>query len=573
MNHDSQHLAAQSSFTLSGMIVRVAERSITPGTLHIENGIITRLEDTPHRQYEHFILPGFVDAHVHIESSMLVPSEFARLAVRHGTVGTVSDPHEIANVLGIDGVRYMIANGKKVPFKFHFGAPSCVPATAFETAGAVVNLDDLRKLFEEDGLKYLSEMMNFPGVLFSDTDVMAKTALARSLGKPIDGHAPGLRGADAARYIHANTENDIVISTDHECFTLEEALDKLAYGMKILIREGSAAKNYEALHSLISSHPQSVMFCSDDKHPNDLIVSHIDEIVRRSVQYGHNVFDVLRCASVNPVEHYNLDIGLLREGEPADFIVVNNLTDFRVQQTYINGVCVAESGTSMIPRIQAPIVNTFAARTTAPEHFRISAPELRSNDALTSAPPRIRVIEALDGQLITNERHEYARVENGALVADTERDILKLCVVNRYADAPPAVAFIKNFGLKCGALASCVGHDSHNITAVGTSDEALCAAVNAIIQARGGICVIDATGASEVLPLPVAGIMTTDDGFSVGEAYSRLDARAKELGSTLHAPFMTLSFMALLVIPDLKLSDKGLFSGASFAFTSLVVES
>jgi adenine deaminase len=477
------------------------------------------------------------------------------MAVVHGSVGTVSDPHEIANVLGVRGVRYMLDNARTVNFKFNFGAPSCVPATSFETAGATITAADIRALFEEDGLKYLSEMMNFPGVLFKDAEVLEKIRIAHELGRPVDGHAPGLRGDEARRYIEAG------IHTDHECFTLEEALDKVQFGMKILIREGSAAKNYNALHSLISTHPDRVMFCSDDKHPNDLAVSHLDEFVRRSVANGYDVMNVLRCASVNPVEHYGLEIGLLRVGDAADCIVVNNLTEFRTLQTYINGECVAENGTSRINRITAPLLNNFNCSPKQPSDFHVTASEGAT----------IRVIEALDGQLITNEIHESARVVSGRLESDVSRDILKMTVVNRYNDAIPAVCFIKNFGLKRGAIASCVGHDSHNIIAVGTSDDALCKAVNAIVAAQGGICVVDGES-TDVLALPVAGIMTNEDGYAVGEAYSRLDAKAKALGSPLFAPFMTLSFMALLVIPDLKLSDKGLFSGAKFVFTPLVVE-
>ncbi|MCU0426679.1 MAG: adenine deaminase [Candidatus Kapabacteria bacterium] len=541
------------SFSCSGMIVNVLERTIRGGTMHIANGKISAI-DYDDKHYDTFLLPGYVDAHVHVESSMLVPSEFARMAVVHGTVGTVSDPHEIANVLGIKGVRYMVENAKHVNFKFNFGVPSCVPATTFETAGAVVSAADIRELFEQDGLKYLSEMMNFPGVLFRDESVMEKIRIAHELKRPVDGHAPGLRGEDAAKYISAG------ISTDHECFTLDEALDKVKHGMKILIREGSAAKNYEALHSLISSHTAQTMFCSDDKHPNDLAVSHLDEIVRRSVQKGHDVMNVLQCASVNPVVHYGLDVGLMRVGDAADFIEVNNLHEFKTLRTFIGGECVADGGKSLINRVVAPLLNNFRCSPKSPHDFRIPA-----ENAVT-----VRVIEALDGQLITNEIHETLYTSNGTIQSDIERDILKMTVVNRYNDAAPAVCFIKNFGLKRGAIASCVGHDSHNIIAVGTSDEALAVAVNAIIKAEGGICVVDGDNV-DVLPLPVAGIMTNEDGYKVGEAYSRIDAKAKALGSSLHAPFMTLSFMALLVIPDLKLSDKGLFSGQKFAFTPLVV--
>lgn len=546
-----------SSFTISGNIVDVLKREFYSGTITVENGIIKNIT----REFEpalsgNYILPGFVDAHVHVESSMLVPSEFARLSVLHGTVATVSDPHEIGNVLGIEGIRYMTTNGKKVPFKFYFGASSCVPATAFETAGAEIGADEIKELFEKDGLKYLSEMMNYPGVLHGNPVVMDKIKIARELGRPVDGHAPGLRGEDAKKYIQAG------ISTDHECFTLEEALDKVSYGMKILIREGSAAKNYEALHPLLKSHPHMVMFCSDDKHPNDLVVGQIDRIVSRSIAYGYDLFDVLNAACVNPVQHYGLYVGLLQPGDPADFIVVNNLSDFKVMQTYINGTLVAENGKSLIKRVDAEIVNNF---NTWPKH--VSDFEIEVDDSA----PVIRVIEAHDGQLITGELREPGKCLDSKIISNTENDVLKLAVVERYGNSKPAVAFIRNFGLTKGAIASCVAHDSHNIIAVGVSDNDICEAVNAIIKNKGGISVVH-NGKVEALPLPVAGIMTTEDGYKTAEHYTKLDAKAKELGTQLHAPFMTLSFMALLVIPQLKLSDKGLFDGSKFKFVDLIAE-
>jgi adenine deaminase len=492
---------------------------------------------------------------------MLIPSEFARLAVVHGTVATVSDPHEIGNVLGIAGIRYMMDNGKKVPFKFCFGASSCVPATSFETAGAEITASDIRELFEKDGLHYLSEMMNYPGVLFNDSMVMEKIKIAHELGKPVDGHAPGLRGEQAKKYIDAG------ISTDHECFTLDEAIDKLKYGMKILIREGSAAKNYEALHLIIRHYTDKVMFCSDDKHPNDLVKSHIDGLVRRSIANEYDLFDVLQCACVNPVKHYNMDVGLLKVGDPADFIIVNNLKEFKTAQTYINGKLVAENGKSLIKRVEADTINNFNTKPKSPADFEIDEPLFVNNDG-SPAVPEIKVIEAVDGQLITNEMHLQPRVENGKLVSDNYNDILKIAVVERYGNSKPAIGFIRNFGLKSGAIASCVAHDSHNIIAVGVSDDDICKAVNAVIESKGGISVV-IKGKAESLPLPVAGIMSKDDGYIVAEKYERLDSLAKELGTTLKAPFMTLSFMALLVIPKLKLSDKGLFDGDKFEFVNI----
>ena len=538
---------------LRANIVDIHQRTIYYGEVAIENkriAAIRKLEGTS----DQYILPGFVDAHVHIESSMLIPSEFARLAVLHGTVATVSDPHEIANVLGIKGVQYMIDNGNKVPFKFNFGAPSCVPATTFETAGATIGVEGVRQLLQKAEIRYLAEMMNYPGVLHEDADVIAKLDIAKQLGKVIDGHAPGLCGEDARKYIAAG------ISTDHECFTREEALEKLNLGMKILIREGSAAKNFEALIGLLPEHFDQMMFCSDDKHPDDLIAGHINQLVSRALASGYELFDVLLVACINPVIHYGLDVGLLRVGDPADFIVVEDLENFGVHSTYINGQLVADQGISKIEQIEAPIINNFNTSPKKVRDFQIAA-----------HGSRIRVIRAIDGEIVTESFIAPAAIEQGKLVSNLQEDILKIVVVNRYADHPPAIAFIQGFGLSEGAIASCVGHDSHNIIAVGTTDVAICEAVNLIIRHKGGISAVSKT-TQKVVALPVAGIMSNADGRQVAKAYATIDQMVKqELGSTLTAPFMTLSFMALLVIPELKLSDLGLFDGKQFAFTPLQI--
>ena len=539
------------SMKITGQLVDIHNREIYPAELIIENGKISSIRRIEKAE-PHFILPGFIDAHIHIESSMLIPSEFARLAVLHGTVATVSDPHEIANVLGVEGVEYMIENGKKVPFWFNFGAPSCVPATNFETAGAVLDSNAVEQLLQRDEIKYLSEMMNWPGVLFDDEEVKRKIAAAHKLSKPVDGHAPGLTGEQALKYISAG------ISTDHECYTYEEGKFKAEHGMKILIREGSAAKNFEALIPLLKEFPELIMFCSDDKHPNDLAVGHINELVSRAVKKENDLFDVLRAACLNAHIHYHLEHGLLGEGDSADFIVVNDLTDFKVKQTFIHGKLVAENGKSLIERVDEKSINNFNCTEKQPEDFQL---QLNGNK-------NIRVIEALEGQLITNEIIAEAKIENGMLVSNLENDILKMTVVNRYTDTPPAIGFIKNFGLKRGAIASCVGHDSHNIICVGVNDESICRAVNLIIKSKGGLAATDGV-TDTILPLPVAGIMTNADAYEVADAYSAIDAFAKQLGTKLHAPFMTLSFMALLVIPDLKLSDKGLFSGRKFEFVEV----
>jgi len=531
-------------------IIDIHNRRIFKGCISIIDGIIASITECENDS-DQFILPGFVDAHVHIESSMLIPSEFARLAVVHGTVGTISDPHEIANVLGVQGVEFMIQNAQKVPLKIYFGVPSCVPATIFETAGAEINAEDVKYLFEKYDLAYLAEMMNFPGVLARDPLVMEKIQIARDFGKPTDGHAPGLMGDLAEKYISAG------ISTDHECFTEEEALSKLQLGMKILIREGSAAKNFEALIPLAKQYSANIMFCSDDKHPDNLVEGHINTLVKRALAKGIELFDVLQMACLNPVQHYAMKVGLLRVGDPADFIVIDDPKQFNILETYIDGTLVAQNGKTNIPKVSEEPINNFNI---SPIHQKVLAAPASSS--------KIKVIEALDGQLITNSLVADAKIEDGNYVSDTENDVLKMVCVNRYSDSPVAIAFIKNFGLKHGAIASSVAHDSHNIIAVGTDDASMAKAINLIIDARGGISLSSPTH-QEILPLPVGGLMSADDGYKIAERYSHIDQLAKSHGSTLKSPFMSLSFMALLVIPHLKLSDKGLFDGDTFQFTSI----
>jgi adenine deaminase len=554
------------NFSVKGNIVDIKSKNIYPGKVLIEDGKIKSIERLSAGQLlPNFILPGFIDAHVHIESSMLIPSEFARLAVVHGTVATISDPHEIANVCGLQGVEFMIENGKTVPFKFHFGAPSCVPATVFETSGATIDANDVNDLMRREEIHYLSEMMNFPGVLNGDEEVKNKIASAKKYNKPVDGHAPGLRGEQAKKYIDAG------ISTDHECFTKEEALDKLQYGMKILIREGSAAKNFEALIDLLNDYPDKIMFCSDDKHPDSLVEGHINLLCQRAIAKGIDVFKVLQAACINPIEHYKMNVGLLKEGDPADLIVVEDLKDFKVVETYISGEMVAENGRSILrlrceQKGKSKVINNFNCDEKTVEDFKYE---------ISDSPFRGvgDVIEALDGQLITNKLSIKPKVVNDEIVSDTENDILKMVVVNRYKNYPVAKAFVKNFGLKHGAIASSVAHDSHNIIAVGVDDESICRAVNLIIKNRGGISLTPSPSPQVergelLLPLPVAGLMSNEDGYKVAELYTAIDKAAKELGSKLSAPFMTLSFMALLVIPHLKLSDLGLFDGDRFEFVS-----
>ncbi len=545
-----------SNFSVTANLVDIPNRRCYPARIDVSAGKIAAITETS-GQPTTYLLPGFIDAHVHIESSMLVPSEFARAAVVYGTVATVSDPHEIGNVLGVEGVQYMLDNAAQVPFKFNFGAPSCVPATTFETAGAEITVAEVEALLDDSRILYLSEMMNFPGILHGDPVCMAKVQAAHKRGKRVDGHAPGLRGAEAARYIAAG------ITTDHECFTKEEALDKLAAGCKISIREGSAARNFDALCTLLGEFPGQTMLCSDDKHPDELHVGHMNVLVRRAVERGINVYDALRAACLVPIEHYGLNVGQLRIGDPADCIEVDSLTAFNVLRTWIDGKLVAERGTTTIPRVEPRVINKFVADKIKAADIYVAAPK--------DAAAKLQVIEALDGQLITNRLEFTPKVVAGGVVSDVSNDVLKLVVVNRYSKAPPAIAFINNFGLKRGAMASSVGHDSHNVIAVGVTDEDIVAAVNLVMDTGGGLsaaCISER--AAQVLPLPVAGLMATGTCNEVGLAYGKLDKLVKTWGSPLRAPYMTLSFMALLVIPALKLSDRGLFDGAKFEFTPLI---
>jgi adenine deaminase len=555
-------MPAPDNFTLTGNLVDIPNRKIFPAEIIVEEGTIKSIFELSNVSITTpgFILPGFIDSHVHVESSMLIPSEFAKLAVVHGTVATVSDPHEIANVCGIDGVNFMIENGNSVPFKFNFGAPSCVPATKFETAGATLDSNAVETLLARPEIKYLSEMMNFPGVLLQDEEVMKKIEAANLLDKPVDGHAPGLRGEQARKYIEAG------ISTDHECFTAGEALDKLQHGMKILIREGSAAKNFEALAGLLQENSSQIMLCSDDKHPDSLVAGHINQLCARAVAKGIDIFNILEAACINPVQHYKLDVGLLRVGDPADFIIAEDLVNFKILKTFVDGELVAENGRSLIVKSETSnakeaglYVNQFNCDPVSESQLKISVNNYPSVDG------KIPVMQALDGQLITNKLMLEGKITGNEYVSDVERDILKMVVVNRYFNATVAKCLIQNFGFKEGAIASSVAHDSHNIVAVGADDASLCKAINSVIGARGGICAVSGNK-EKLLALTVAGLMSADDGYKVAASYTEIDAIAKSFGAKLSAPFMTLSFMALLVIPHLKLSDKGLFDGDRFEF-------
>jgi adenine deaminase len=532
--------------SISGQIIDILRRRIFNGTVYINaKGRIERIEEESTAVKNRYILPPFIDAHVHIESTMMMPSEFAGVAVRFGVAGVVCDPHEIANVMGAEGIRYMIDNGKTVPFKFFFGLPSCVPVTSIETSGAVLDAAETDRLLADDDLYFLAEMMDYTAVVHRDPEVMAKIRSARAHNKPIDGHAPGLHGRELRAY------SDAGITTDHECHTIEEAREKIRLGMNIQIREGSAARNFEALYPLINCFPDHTMLCTDDCHPDDLLGGYINDRVRRSIAKGLDLFNVLRAAIMNPVWHYRLPFGLLQAGDPADLIVVDDLRDFNVRQTYINGQLVFDQGeVRFTPPPLSPINRFRAGRITA-DAIRVAAPQSPERD--------IRVIEIIDKELLTTCCIETPTLRDGAVVADPERDLLKIVVLNRYVEnATPAVGFVRNFGLRRGAVANTVAHDSHNVIAIGADDASIVRAINAVVDHRGGIVAVDG---DEVLamPLPIAGLLSDQKAEVVAQQYQTLHQRVRAMGSPLTAPLMTMSFLALIVIPDLKICDKGLF--------------
>lgn len=547
------------SFSLAVRYIDLEKNEIFPAIVQVDHGKIIGINRAEVPSDSPLLMPGFVDAHVHIESSMLLPAEFARIAVTHGTLATVSDPHEIANVLGVKGVEYMLDNAAKTPMLIAFGAPSCVPATNFETAGAHLDPDAVEQLLQRDDIYYLTEMMNFPGVVYDDPEVLAKIKLAHHYNKPVDGHAPGLSGDALKKYVDAG------ISTDHECFTLAEAEEKLALGMKILIREGSAAKNLDALLPLFDNpaYQDKLMFCSDDKHPDSLVVGHVNLLVKRALEAKKNLFAVLRAASINAINHYNLPIGQARVGENADFILIKDFETMECLATYKAGELLAKEGKSTLNYISETPINAFASRP-------VDIAEIQVQTSSENSSVQVKCIEALNGQLITNSIISTLPVINGIVQCDPSQDVLKMVCINRYSHSKAAIAYIKNFGLQAGAIGSTVAHDSHNIIVVGVDDASILASINQLMESQGGVNVVS-NGDVHALPLPLAGLMSTEPAEIVAAQYAKLDLLAKELGSKLDAPFMTLSFMALLVIPHLKLSDKGLFDGDSFNFTNLII--
>ena len=543
--------------TYQGHIVDVVHREIFDGELVVDNGCIVqvnRCELLENGKQWPYLMPGFIDSHVHIESSMMMPVEFARVAAEHGTIGVIADPHEIANVLGVEGVDVMIHSASQAQFNFLFGAPSCVPALGgdVETSGATIDSQKIAALMQRDDIGFLGEMMNFTGVLHGDSEVMAKIAAARAAGKPIDGHAPGLTPEERQRYAQAG------VSTDHECTTLDEGRDCIRAGMKVIIREGSSAKDYALLHPLIDEYPDQVMLCTDDCHADDLVRGHIISIVKRALIDGHDFWNVLQAACYNPQRHYGVNWGLLQEGDPATFITVNNTGPFLgVQNTIIRGVEVYSynlSFGSISARRQ-----TIADLSSYPNRFCATPITVDDIKLDIHRGETKHIIRATDKSLYTG--HEVIEV-TGDPMKDSHypwHEVQKVVVYNRYAQSShPVVGLVRGFGIRHGAIASSVAHDSHNIVAIGSSDEFIVHAVNRVIEMQGGQVVITDKEMIE-MALPIAGLMSPLDGHEVAYRCRLLCDMAAQTGCTMKAPFITMAFLCLPVIPELKITDKHLW--------------
>lgn len=570
-------------------MVDVEFNDMYPAEIHIDDGIITDVipivTSNPtdvDLDFEGILLPGFIDSHIHIESSMLTPANFAKACVRHGTTSVIADDHEIANVLGLKGINFMIDNGHEVPFDFFYAAPSCVPATSFETSGAVIDSELVKMILKLNDVVSLGEIMNFPGVLAGDEEVFKKIEYAKKLNKPIDGHAPLLTGEDLKTYVNAG------ISTDHEASSFDEAIEKKKLGMKVMVREGSSAKNFNDIlnindrkifwannedtsdlshddFNILIKNPIFDFLVSDDKNPIDLEKGHLNLLIKRLINLDVFPIEAIKMVTINPAKHYNLNVGSISVGKRANFVLIDNFNDFNILKTFVGGECVYEDGKVLFDAPVAELENTFELSDKTPEDFDVKVD-------MENGTVRVRVIKVMDGSLITDQTIKELEVKDYIVQENVDRDILKLAVVNRYGGDTVANGFVKGFGIKGGAFASSVAHDSHNIIVVGTNTRDMAKAVNLVKENQGGLAVVSQKrDIKESLELPLAGLMCNDDVETVALKLKNLQNILKVLGCELKAPFMTMSFLALLVIPSLKLSDKGLFDSDAFEFVDLIV--
>jgi adenine deaminase len=549
----------------NGRVIHVFTNEILAGDVAIINGRIAGIGRYEGRETVDldgkYLSPGFIEGHIHIESSMLTPAQFGAAVIPHGTTTVICDPHEIGNVCGKTGIRYMLE--KQSPLNLYAMAPSCVPATHMETSGALLSADDIAEILEHPRVLGLAEMMNFPGTVAAAPDVLAKLRVARKRKVPIDGHAPGLGGRDLQAYIASG------ISSDHECTTLAEAEEKLRAGMAIFIREGSTARNLEELMPLL--HSPAACHCllvTDDRHADDLVErGHLDYILRRAVHYGASAVIALQMVTINPARHFGLQrTGAIVPGFRADLVVLDDLEQFTADRVYISGQCVAEKG-AMVTAVPEQSLDTLdpVIRSSVkidPEVVDLSMPGEEGG--------LIRVITCTDGQIVTGQQMLEPKVENGMMVSDVERDILKIVVLERHHGSHAmGIGFVQGLGLARGAIGSTVAHDSHNMIVTGTSDASMLRAIRALTDIRGGLVVAGDEQVYDVLPLPVAGLMSTGTAQKVSDCLDGIRTALEKVGTGVENPFMLLSFLALPVIPELKITDKGLVDVLQFQLVPL----
>lgn len=536
---------------IKGNILNVFTDEIYPGEIKINNGIIESIREVD-QYFPDIIVPGFIDSHIHIESSRLTPSRFAEVALRHGTTAVVCDPHEIGNVMGLEGIEYMVNDAKYAPLKFFFTAPSCVPATNYETNGATISADIIDSLLRRDEFVALSEVMNYTGVVNGDKDLIDKINVAKKYNKKIDGHAPLLTGPDLQKYVKYG------ISTEHECVTKAEALEKKRLGLKIMIREGSES---HMLEKLVNTPTDFIV--TDDLEPDDLVKGHMNIRLRKAVDLGMDPFEAIRKVTLNPAEHYGLNCGSISPGKSADLVFIDNLDDFRVKRVVVNGNTIFKKQKLLYRAKPLPLDSTLHINHKNAEDFDLKA----NNPNKKSA--NVNVIRVIPESIVTKKSTAKLTIDRGKIIPSVFEDILKISVVERYGGNTISNAFISGFGLKNGAIASSVSHDSHNLIVIGTNSEYMAEATNKIIDNNGGIVAISNQEQIE-LPLPIAGLMSDRSVLEVAKQTEALNDLVNRMGCPLENPFTIMSFMALPVVDEIKITNKGLFDVSENKFIDVI---
>ncbi len=536
---------------IKGNILNIYTDEIYPGEIEIEKGVIQSIREVS-SFFNEIIVPGFIDSHIHIESSKLTPSRFAEIALKHGTTSVVADPHEIANVMGLEGIEYMLNDARNSPLKFNFAAPSCVPTTEYETAGATIDSNVIDDLLRKDEFVSLGEVMDYNGVIEGKEDLIAKIESAKKHKKPIDGHAPLVTGEDLQKYVKYG------IDTDHECTSKREAAEKRRMGVKIMIREGSESHMLEEL-----LHSDADFIVSDDICAEDLIDGHIDKLLRKAVSLGMDAFEALKLVTINPAKHYNLNVGSITPGKQADLVFIDNLEDFNVKRVIVDGNTIYKKQKLLYRANPMPVKTTLKITPKTAEDFDVKAQDENHKSAT------VNVINVEDNTIISSHDTAKLSIDRNTVIPSVFEDILKISVIERYGGNTIANGFVHGFNIKNGAIASSVSHDSHNIIAVGTNSQYIAEATNKIIENKGGLVAMSNKEMID-LPLPIAGLMSDKSANVVSKVSSSLNELVSSMGCTLSSPYTTLSFLALPVVPSIKITNKGLFDVDANKFIDVI---